>query len=198
MILTDRIAELELEQRATHGRSVLVLDDFMVLPRSYRDEALRHQFKRIDFGHIAFEGIAQASLNRGLPIFLQDRFPHLTPKLSVFRKSPYGQVEPNFIHCDIGLGDWTAVLYLNPHPAKGDGTDFWIHNSGAISGTPEFAVEAFKEDSSGEIWRHVEAKFNRLLLFSAGLFHSRSLFNNYGEGDDARLIQVVFGTGQIE
>jgi hypothetical protein len=40
--------------------------------------------------------------------------------------------------------------------------------------------------------RLVLGRFNRLLIFDAALPHSRAIFENYGEGDDARLIQVIF------
>lgn len=178
---------------------ILVLDDFLKFPEEYRAMALDQSFKRIDFGHIAFNGIALAPLTIGLPRLLQRRFPHLVPELSVFRRSPAGQKEPNFIHCDIELGEWTAILYLNPRPMPGDGTDFWEHaETHEIRGTAENAVEKMKDRSRVFRWRHIKAKFNRVVMFPADLFHSRALYDNYGSGDDARLIQVVFGNGSLE
>jgi hypothetical protein len=73
------------------------------------------------------------------------------------------------------MGKFTTIYYMNPEPADGDGTAFW--------------------ERDGDEWkltRLVPAKFNRLLTFSAELHHSRSLFDNYGQGDGARLIQVIF------
>jgi hypothetical protein len=176
---------------------VLILDDFIREPEHYRNAALKNKFARIDFGHIAFDGIAIASLETGLPKLIEQRFPQLKPELSVFRKSPKDQKEPNFIHCDVELGDWTAVLYLNPWPDVRDGTDFWVEReTGALHGPAEHAV-TLKAASQCDKWRHVSAKFNRLLMFPADYFHSRALYENYGEGDNARLIQVVFGRGEL-
>ncbi len=44
----------------------------------------------------------------------------------------------------------------------------------------------------------MEARFNRLLLFVSDRFHSRSIHDNYGADEDARLVQVTFGTGDLE
>ena len=41
----------------------------------------------------------------------------LTPTLNFVRQSPAGQVEPNFIHTDADMGDWTALYYLTADPA---------------------------------------------------------------------------------
>lgn len=184
-----------MDQMGATEVDLIVQDDFVRYPEVYRSLALKQEFKHIDFGHIAFDGIALANLDFGLPSRIKTHFPQLTPTLSVYRKSPHDQVEPNFIHCDVELGDWTAVLYLNPIPHPRDGTDFWESPDGARRGTAEEAVQ-LKDPTKCKMWRHVEAKFNRLLMFPADLFHSRSMYENYGEGNEARLIQVVFGMGE--
>lgn len=123
---------------------------------------------------------------------------HLTPTLTFFRKSPEGQVEPNYIHHDAPMGDWTGILYLNETPAHWDGTLFWTHVDGAERSTSE--DDKSSDWDKPEKWKlshAMQAKFNRLLLFEAPLFHSRSIKANYGHADDARLIQVVFGTGRL-
>jgi hypothetical protein len=60
-------------------------------------------------------------------------------------------------------------------PPEGDGTKFWERGGAGWTET-----------------RLVLGRFNRLLIFDAALPHSRAIFENYGEGDDARLIQVIF------
>jgi hypothetical protein len=93
------------------------------------------------------------------------------------------------------MGAWTALLYLNPDPPKGDGTVFWRHiATGAIkSAIPH---ERSIEGRTPEGWhprRRVSARFNRLVFFDATFFHSRAMHANWGDGDGARLTQVVFG-----
>ena len=38
----------------------------------------------------------------------------------------------------------------------------------------------------------VKARTNRLVIFPSYILHSRNILKNYGEGDDARLIQVCW------
>lgn len=150
-----------------------VLDDALPDPMAYRAAALRSTFRDVTLGPDTFRGIAPC--NRRHVTCLAAAVTGAAPALSFFRKSPLGQTAPNFVHSDEVMGRFTGIYYLNPEPADGDGTAFWERSGGQWKMT-----------------RLVPAKFNRLLTFSAGLHHSRALFNNYGEGDDARLIQVIF------
>lgn len=152
---------------------IRVLDDVLTDPMSYREEALARDFRDVTLGPDTFRGIAQcpsADVAAAAAYALA-----ADAVLTFFRKSPQGQHEPNFVHSDEGMGRFTGIYYMNPDPPKGDGTTFW-------------------EKNAGEWWpkQHVPARFNRLLLFSAEIPHSRALFDNYGQGDEARLIQVVF------
>jgi hypothetical protein len=63
-------------------------------------------------------------------------------------------------------------LYLNKTHPKEDGTTIFD-----TDGLPIFKVYA---------------KFNRMTFFDSYLPHARNIFENFGEGDDARLIQVIF------
>lgn len=152
---------------------IKVLDDALSDPMAYLAEVRRGPFKNVTLGPDTFRGIA-LSHRRDVDRVAQSQTGS-SPVLSFFRRSPLGQVEPNFIHSDEAMGAFTGIYYMNPEPAAGDGTAFWQRDGGEWKMT-----------------RLVPAKFNRLLTFSAGLHHSRALFDNYGEGDGARLIQVIF------
>lgn len=184
-------------------KEILIFDGVMPDPVAYRADALKHEFRTYTFGpDEVFHGIALAGQNFSLPSWIIAKFPTLTPRVNFFRKSPLEQVEPTFIHSDDGMGDWTAILYLNEKVTEGDGTVFWKHKeSGEIqaqtSKTDRFS-EDFKDLSKWELWNRAKAAFNRVVMFPAPFFHSRAIFSNYGQDDDARLIQVVFGTGSID
>jgi hypothetical protein len=91
---------------------------------------------------------------------------------------------------------WTAILYLTKNPPTGDGTIFWKDREGLDRGP--FPIDAvLGRAPEWEKWQHVEARFNRLLIFKSDLYHSRAIAENYGTGDEARLIQVVFGRGEM-
>lgn len=179
-------------------------DDVLPDPMAYRARALRQRFASVHDGPVTFHGMAPCA-DPTIPIRIVGAFPALEPTLSFFRRSPLGQVEPHLIHDDRSMGDWTAIYYLNPTPAIGDGTAFFRHKeTGAIAGTAEPGSDEWKADAAAwfdesqwEQWASVDATFNRLVLFQAALFHARAIPENYGEGDESRLIQIVFGNGEL-
>jgi hypothetical protein len=150
-----------------------VLDDVLPDPMAYLAKAKRLPFKSLTFGPNTWRGIAVS--HRADVDEVAESETNAASVLSFFRKSPEGQVEPHFIHSDETMGTFAGIYYMNPEPAEGDGTAFWERDGG-----------------EWKMVRLVPAKFNRLLIFDAGLHHSRALFNNYGQGDEARLIQAIF------
>lgn len=180
--------------------SITVIENFLPNPEEYRTAALTLDFRTFDFGHVKFHGIAPIPIESVIPEAISNKFDALKPHLTFFRKSPRGQVEPHFIHTDVDMGQWSAILYLNPEPHGGDGTDFWIHKA-TMAIQSGIAHQRSVEGNVPDKWilrEHVQAKFNRLLLFPSSYFHSRAIPQNYGEGDGARLTQVTFGAGDLE
>lgn len=181
---------------------IRVFDDFLADPETYRRAALEREYKSYEFPEVGvtFHGIAQPAPAE-VPLRLVKAFPGITPTLSFFRRSPAGQEEPHFIHTDADMGDWTALLYLNPDPPPEDGTAFWIHKpTGERENAAPHLRSAEGMTPSPDLWmrwRTVRAKFNRLVIFPAAYFHSRAIFNNWGEDDGARLTQVTFGKGAL-
>lgn len=183
---------------------VFVFDGVLADPVAYRAAVLARPFGSVSFGmDLCFHGI-QLAEDPTFPDWIMEHFPRLTPTLSFFRKSPVGQLEPNYVHTDRDMGDWTAILYLNPKPAPGDGTTFWRHiPTGAFSSVTHDTValedeyHAWRDPSQWEPLMEIEAKFGRAVVFAAERFHSRAIAENYGTGDDARLVQIVFGSGTL-
>lgn len=171
-----------------------VYDDVVANPDLYRAAALAQTFGPLVDGDVTFHGLSACDnplLGELAQRLLQ---PGARATVSFFRQSPEGQPEPNFIHSDEGMGDWTAILYLNPEPADGDGTAFW-QREGRVAGPMD--LRAMRDMAGWTRWQLVEARFNRLVIFRGDLYHSRALVENYGTGDEARLIQVVFGRGTL-
>jgi hypothetical protein len=187
-------------------RGIFVFDDVLVNPRAYRAAALSASFETVHVGVAAFHGIALGLWDRELPNWIETQFPGVTATTSIFRQSPAGQVEPHFIHADLDMGDWTAIVYLNPAAPPEDGTSFWrLRDTGAIATTttgredqPSAEWALWRDRARWECWHTVPARFNRVLVFASPLFHSRAIEANYGAGADARLIQVVFGQGRVD
>lgn len=152
---------------------------------------------------VTFHGLAPAP-DQTLPAWIAARWPALTPTTTFLRQGPAGQVEPHLIHTDRDMGDWTAIAYLTEQPPAGDGTTFYRWTAtGAIMSlatTGEALLEewqAWRDPAPWTPWQTVPARPNRVVLFPSCYFHSRALPENYGQGDTARLIQVVFGTGGL-
>lgn len=191
------------EDAAVGTDQIIVIDDVLPDPLTYRAAALARSFRSIPMGPVTFHGIAECD-DPSLPGWITGRFPSARPGLTFFRRSPAGQQEPNYIHTDRDMGDWTAILYLNPDPPADDGTAFLRHvetgaNASTATSEAQFHHEwrEWRDLAKWTRWHTVSAKFNRLLLFHAPLFHSRAIADNYGDESDARLIQLVFGVGTL-
>jgi hypothetical protein len=173
---------------------VEIIDDFLPDPEAYRQEALKREFRSFVFPEATFYGIAPVLLDNPVPVKLAERMSS-RPTLSFFRRSPEGQIEPHFIHTDVDMGEWSAILYLNPDPPTGDGTMFWTHRETGLEecDAPHKYSEAGQFVAGWHVNKFVKAKFNRMLIFKSNLFHSRSLFLNWTQGEESRLTQVTFG-----
>lgn len=184
--------------------AIVVVDDVLPEWDAYRARVLAQPFGDVQTSPgVVFHGIAP--VDDTLPAWIAAHYPGLRPQLTFVRRSPAGQVEPNFIHTDCDMGDWTGIYYLTPDPPPGDGTTFWRHRAtGAVASTAVAEVDviaewqAWRDRDQWEPWHTVAAQPNRLVLFPAPYFHSRALEDNFGADDTARLIQVVFGSGVPE
>lgn len=181
---------------------ILVFDDVLSDPMGYRARHLHERFQTVHDGPVVFHGMAPCA-DPTIPMVIASSYPALMPTLSFFRRSPEGQKEPHYLHDDRSMGEWTAIYYLSLHPPEGDGTSFFARLvTGQAESTAPIGSEAWRDEVSAwmdlsqwERYATVEAKFNRLVLFKASLFHARALPDNWGAGDDSRLIQICFGTG---
>lgn len=183
----------------------LVFDGVLDDPLAYRAACLAMPFRTHELAEgVAFHGIGQIP-DRSLPDWIEARYPTLSVVTSLTRLSPLGRTCPNFVHTDVDMGDVTGIFYLNMAPPWGDGTQFYRHRETDREVSTAATLTERLED--GFAWRDVQnwertelvrAKFNRLVLFPAGAYHSRAIFDNYGTTDaDSRLIQIAFMTGDL-
>ena len=204
--VSHRLMELDHESRVLgHDTEVdevipdvYIYDNVLSDPTAYRELALAHAFQTFEVGGVQWHGFS-ACKPSGFTDWLTEMRPDLIATLSLLRQSPEGQEESQYIHTDLSMGDWTAILYLTPDPKSGDGTDFWRHRwSGVTESRAESATamaqeaQAWNDRDQWSLRQHVSAQFNRVVLFPAQYFHSRSLRENYGHDETARLTQIVF------
>ena len=147
-------------------------DNLLENPEQYRDDILKGEF--IDFfdGANTFKNIQPRNNYDELASKMLSLFPGYKINYNFVRKSPLYQKEPNFIHKDDMMGDITCILYLNDKYPKEDGTTIY--------------------DDDDNVLCKIHSRFNRMIAFESNMSHSRNIFDNFGEGDESRLIQVIF------
>ncbi len=147
-----------------------IIEDVLAYPDKYISDILKGEFTDIQDGDTVFNGI-QLRDNDEFQSFVERMFPNYSTAYNFVRASPLNQIEPNFIHTDEMMGDKTILLYLNKIFPQGDGTTLY-------DGENPMCV--------------FHAKYNRMISFDSRIPHSRNIFENYGSGDSARLVQVIF------
>ena len=150
--------------------TAFILDDVLTDPDDYVGDILEGEFIDIDDGPYVFKGIQPRS-DDALSHIVKDIFKGYSVAWNFVRQSPAGQQEPNFIHTDEMMGDKTVLLYLNKtYPAEAGTTLYDQSNPMCV----------------------IKYKYNRMCVFDSKTRHSRNLIENFGEGDNARLVQVIF------
>jgi|9_EtaG_2_1085328.scaffolds.fasta_scaffold00623_2 hypothetical protein len=146
------------------------VDNVLSNPYEYVDEVLKTPFQDFKDGDKTFKNI-QMRENDEFEKIAQSYFPDYKVNYNFIRQSPYKQKEPNYIHSDEMMGDKTLLLYLNKLYPKDAGTTLYQND-----------IPMCK----------LFYKFNRMVVFDSYILHSRNLYDNFGEYNNSRLIQVIF------
>ena len=151
--------------------NLISFDNVIKNPKEYVSDILKKEFHDFVDWFKVFKNVSACG-NDEFEKFVLNLFPNHEAKWNFVRKSPLHQEEPNFIHNDTMMSDITVILYLSEvHPAN-DGTTIYDNDEKPIC--------------------TVYSKFNRMIAFDSDLLHSRNIFDNFGEGDSSRLVQVIF------
>lgn len=152
--------------------NLMIIDNVLHNPKEYVSDILSNGFQDVFDQEKVFKGIQPRNLDDEFAQKVLSLFPDYKITWNFVRQSPYGQEEPNYIHTDEMMGDITVILYLNEKPPNTDGTTLYD-----------------EEDKQACV---VYSKYNRMIAFDSHTAHSRNIFKNFGVGNDARLIQVIF------
>jgi hypothetical protein len=152
--------------------NLITFDNIIKDPLSYVSDIHLHGFQDVADGEYTFKNIQPRDKNDEFAKYVTDLFGGYKVDLNFVRKSPLNQEEPNFVHTDEMMGDITCLLYLNEQAPEDDGTTI------------------YDEDKKPLLTMY--SKFNRMIAFDSNAPHSRNLFENFGEGQTARLVQVIF------
>lgn len=152
--------------------NLFLRDDVLKDPHTYVREIFKYGFQDVSDGINTFKGIQPRDYQDEFAEYVLKFFSGYEIAWNFVRQSPYGQLEPNYVHTDENMGDITCILYLNEYTPSSDGTTMY--------------------DKDGVVACIVSSKFNRMIAFNSVTPHSRNIFENFGEGEKARLIQVIF------
>jgi hypothetical protein len=152
--------------------NLLVVENVLKYPNEYVSDIHLHGFEDVADGEYIFRNIQIRGNNDDFAKLVSELFPDYEIAFNFVRKSPLNQEEPNFIHSDEMMGEITCILYLNELSPSEDGTTMYDNDKNPLA--------------------KVYSKYNRMVAFDSNVLHSRNLFENFGEGQSARLIQVIF------
>ena len=152
--------------------NLITFDNIIKDPLSYVSDIHLHGFQDVADGDNTFKNIQPRDKNDEFAEYVTQLFIGYKVDLNFIRKSPLNQEEPNFIHTDEMMGDITCLLYLNEDAPEDDGTTIYDENKKPLL--------------------TMYSKFNRMIAFSSDAPHSRNIFDNFGEAETARLVQVIF------
>jgi hypothetical protein len=152
--------------------NLITFDNIIKDPIAYVSDIHLHEFQDVADGENVFKNIQPRDNNDEFAKYICDLFVGHKINLNFIRKSPLNQKEPNFIHTDEMMGDITCILYLNHFEPDGNGTTI------------------YDEDNNKLLTMY--SKFNRMIAFDSKSPHSRNIYDNFGEGEHARLVQIIF------
>lgn len=190
---------------------VLVIDDFLKDPSAERRRALKARYSNVEHNGISYRGIAKTvDLENQKRIDGLIGFGDSKDVTCFYRRYLESEESETYIHSDVQIGHFTAILYLSdPKDCRG-GIAFWRHRKYGwelqptvqelarhqLKDTPELWAQVYEEgfdESKWEMFDYVPIEFNRLVVFYSPRFHSRYPKKSFGtELKDSRLIKTWF------
>ena len=188
-----------------------IFDDFLKDPVAEREKALAQEYKPLIRNGITYPGICLTEDKTNLKkIERRTRCRFSDESIVMYRRYLKDDINETFIHSDVLIADFTAILFLNlPNQCQG-GTALWQHLKYGFENHPEPSeVKARGLEPGQELWdefyedgfdekkwkmtRFCPMKFNRLFIFWSSRYHSRFPKIPFGiDTQDARLIKVFF------
>jgi len=189
---------------------IQVLDEFLENPDAVRASALRSGFgtwrpNKGDIGADSYGGVNFVG-DHGTPLRALARVAGPIIPTTVFFRVTNPGMEHALIHSDREYGESTAILYLSQENPEPSGTAFYRHRETGMTEMPGLAdlmarPEGFftkirqqmldASDADWEMYRFVEARYNRCLVFSGPLIHCRIPKTGFGSSaEDSRMVWV--------
>lgn len=178
----------------------LVLDDFpaaaeirdLVVSQEFRDRAAEQD-------GVSYPGIA-GDLPPALNLVFETQIAsllrtHIKPVVIFARMMTAGIRAPHRIHSDRAMSAFAAHLYLSECYTPGSGTGFFRHRVWGEEHLAETDVSGLRSEcfEDWEEYSRIPAKFGRLLIHDANLWHCAFPLEGFGSRpEDARLVLTMF------
>jgi hypothetical protein len=185
-----------------------VFDNFVGNLESVRQSALQSGFGswhpgKGDLGLPFYEGVNFWGDHATLFRALYEKVGQFVPS-SMFFRITNPSMEHALVHSDREYGDYTAIVYLTE--AEGSGTGFYRHRQTGwedcppietLRRDPAFMAQLRQQmldarDEDWELYRVVDAKLNRCLVFDGPKIHCRLPKIGYGTDEtNSRMVWVA-------
>lgn len=172
----------------TEVATISIFDNFLPNADQHLNNVLSGDFFNFNDGANVFKNVQLRSGDDVEQRVIQIFGHNYDCALNFARKSPEGQEEPNRIHHDTNMGDLICLLYLNKEHPEEAGTSVFEANGSIAHKVGETPSKGFKKSLDFKM------KFNRMIVFPARFYHGRNIEENFGEGENSRLVQVLFLT----
>jgi hypothetical protein len=189
---------------------IQVFDDFLADPGAVRQSALGAGFgtwrpNKGDIGAAFYDGVSFWGDHATLFRALHQKTGAVIPS-SMFFRITNPQMEHALIHSDREYGEHTAIVYLSKDtPSVTSGTGFYRHRETGMTDMPALPdlmrdpvfFQKIRQqmldasDADWEMYRFVEARYNRCVVFDAPKIHCRLPKTGFGETENtSRMVWV--------
>lgn len=194
-------------------KAYIAIDNFLADPMKERERALAARYQEVSHNGVRYRGIARTEdleVQARLDEIIAGPGARASESTCFWRRYLAGEASETFIHSDVQIGHFTAILYLSlPEHCKG-GLAFWRHRTYGWHAHPDpksLAVQGLRDNEAlwksvhedgfdefkWELWEYAPIYFNRLVIFSSPSFHSRYPRQAFGtELGNSRLIKTWF------
>ena len=140
--------------------SALVIDGFLEFPREERDKALSQKYGDMERLGFKYPGVSvtedyqsQVEVKNISDLIGIKLKPHVT----VYRRYTSEELGPTYIHSDLQLAHYSAILFLNKSHQCDGGTAFWRHRKFGWTESPtEEQIRAQGYEPSLEFFKRLQ------------------------------------------
>ena len=179
---------------------VKVIDDFLMSPRSIKQEIISFGFKDIIYDGITYPRICllplysfnldqKLGLVMGFPVKINHMFARIMP---------IGHKSPHTVHSDEMMGKYSAHVYLSGDPllralCPEYGLSLMEYVGHIRINDQTLHIEDYKDDRLWNEYEFIPAEFNRLVVHDSSLFHCAMPTEGFGSTpEDARFVLTCF------